>query len=246
MSIALPPTSVGGSGNSAHTPASTGRLSFWRWCVSAKYAVCLVGELVANMGRSPVSNVASAVGSRLLEPVRRMADAREPALLRREPQALQDLMEQRRERFGPPQARLFWMGCFTDDVIAKILGAPRAALIARDISELNAACSIWLAPLSKCPLGTVAEHIGARFLPNAALGTISAAKRVRALHSCRGMIDGDLSCDDFESAQGLIGHVAEVLALDRSFMSGLGRQRRFAFEHHLSTCLLYTSDAADE
>ena len=206
--------------------------------VGDEYAVCLVGELVANMGRSPVSNIASAVGSRLFEPIRRMADEREGWLLEREPQALRDAVEARREKYGDAQARLFWGGCFTDDSITRAVGALRMALIARDISELNEAVNIWLADLSKCPLGTAVVHIGCLFLPNASIGTITAAKRVRALHSCRGMVEGTLNCEDFESAQGLLGHVVEVLALDATLLNGLGRQRRFAFDHHLSTVVL--------
>ena len=117
------------------------------------------------------------------------------------------------QRYGDAQARLYWGGCFTDDTITVVLGALRAALIARDISELNDSVGVWLAALHKCPLGTVAAHIGGLFLPNAAIGTISLAKRVRALHSCRSMIEGSLSCDAFESAQGLLGHVVDILAL---------------------------------
>ena len=124
------------------------------------------------------------------------------------------------------------------------MGALRSALIARDIRELNKAANIWLAELAKCPLGTLVAHIGGLFLPNASMGTISRAKRARALHACRGMIEGSLDCEAFESAQGLLGHVVEMLALDMSLLGGLGRQRRFAFEHHLKAVAL-TSDTSE-
>ena len=72
--------------------------------IGEEYAVCLVGELVANMGRSPVSNVASSVGSKLMEPIRWRADAREPKLLAREGRPLRDAMKERQERLGRHQA----------------------------------------------------------------------------------------------------------------------------------------------
>ena len=74
--------------------------------VGGEYAVCLVGELVANMGRSPVSNVASSVGSRLFSPVRARADAREPELALDDPPKLREIVEERRRRLGDEHARL--------------------------------------------------------------------------------------------------------------------------------------------
>ena len=74
------------------------------------YAFCLVAELVANMGRSHVSNVASAVGSRLYTPIRRAADEREALLAPHDPPALQRLVAQRRAQLGTEQARDFWCG----------------------------------------------------------------------------------------------------------------------------------------
>ena len=192
------------------------------------YAVCLVGELVANMGRSPVSNVASSVGSKLFEPIRIRADAREPTLLRREPEALREALEQRSERMGPEQARLYWSGCYTDDSFTMAVGADRAAYIAADIEDINTECKVLMASLSKCPVGTLGDHIGARVIPGAGIGTITPAKRSRALVDCGGMMNGTLSCSEFEEAKGLVGHVVIILALDHSLLNGLGRQLQFA------------------
>ena len=196
------------------------------------YAVCLVGELVANMGRSPVSNIASAVGSRLFEPIRKRADAREPRLLARENAALRDAVEKRRDRLGEHQARLYWSGCYTDDAFVLAVGEERAVLIEVDIEAINAEINILLADLAKRPVGTHGVHIGVRFLPMASLGTVTPNKRARALSACRGMIEGTHSCDEFEEAQGLLGHVVGALALDRSLMNGLGRQLAFAFNNY--------------
>ena len=78
------------------------------------------------MGRSPVSNVASAVGSKLFGPMRTLADAREPSLLAKEAPELQAAVEQRRERLGEQQARLYWSGCYTDDAFQLVVGARSA------------------------------------------------------------------------------------------------------------------------
>ena len=203
-----------------------------------EYAVCLVGELVANMGRSPVSNIASSVGSRLFEPIRRRADAREPVLLKREPLVLQSIMEERSAKLGLSQARLFWSGCFTDDTLTLVLGALRAALIAYDIADINREINVFLADPSKCPMGTHASHIGAIILPNAGIATISREKRARSLHHLRLMREGTLSCTEFQEAAGLVGHVIQILLLDQSLMSGLGRQLQFAVDNNLEKVVL--------
>ena len=173
---------------------------------------------MANMGRSPVSNVASSVGSRLFEPIRRRADAREPRLLAKENKALRDVVERRRESLGEEQARLFWSGCYTDDAFTIAMGEERSSLIATDIDDVNEEIRVMLADLEKHPMGTYGDHIGLRLLVNAALGTITPNKRVRALNACRGMCDGTLSCADFEEAQGLLGHVVAILALPLSLI----------------------------
>ena len=196
------------------------------------FAVCLVGELVANMGRSPVSNIASSVGSRLFEPIRRRADAREPRLLSKESEALRGVVERRRESLGEEQARLYWSGCYTDDAFTIVMGEERASLIATDIDGVNDEIRVMLADLAKRPMGTYGDHIGLRLLANAALGTITPNKRVRALNACRSMCDGTLSCADFEEAQGLLGHIVAILALPRALMNGLGRQLAFAFANY--------------
>ena len=205
------------------------------------YAFCLVAELVANMGRSHVSNVASAVGSRLYEPIRLAADARESSLSAYDPPRLQRLVEQRRAQFGALQARLFWCGCYTDDGLSLVLGAMRAALIARDIQEQNDQCGIWMAALEKCPVGTFADHIGGRFIINANLSTLTPDKRSRTLHGCHAMARAELSPTDFESEHGLLWHVADLLAIERSLLNGLGRMLAFARQQYMPKVVL-TSD----
>lgn len=65
-------------------------------------------------------------------------------------------------------------------------------------------------------------------MPNAGIYTITPSKRSRPLASCTGMIEGTLSYSEFEEAQGLVGHVTIILALDRSLLNGLGRQLCYA------------------
>ena len=202
--------------------------------VGGEYAVCLVGELVANMGRSPVSNVASAVGSRLFTPVRARADAREPELALEDPPELRRICKERRERLGPEHARLYWSGCFTDDSASPCLGRKRAALLARDIIECNEEVGVLMADLPKNPVGTWGDHIGARLVANAGFGTLTPSKRARALRACREARGGVLTPKQFERAAGLLGHVVEILALDRPLMNGLGKQHRFAVQHRHS------------
>ena len=200
--------------------------------VGGEYAVCLVGELVANMGRSPVSNVASAVGSRLFTPVRARADAREPELALEDPPELRRICEERERRLGKEHSRLYWSGCFTDDSATPCLGRKRAALIARDVIECNEEVGVLMADLPKNPVGTWGDHIGARLLANAGIGTLTPTKRTRALRACREISAGVLSPKQFESATGLLGHVIDILALERPLMNGLGSQHRFAVAHH--------------
>ena len=135
-------------------------------------------------------------------------------------------------RLGEQQARLYWSGCYTDDAFQLVVGEERASLIARDIDAVNEEINIMLADISKRPMGTYGDHIGLRLLVNAALGTITPNKRARALLACHGMAAGTLSCKGFEEGQGLLGHVVDVLALDRSLMNGLGRQLSFAFANY--------------
>ena len=202
------------------------------------YAFCLVGELVANMGRSHVSNVASAVGSRLYEPIRKAADAREQRLAALDPPELQRLVDQRRAQLGHDQARLFWCGCYTDDGLSLAVGALRAAYIARDIMEQNKKVGIWMASFDKCPVGTVADHIGGRFIFNAGLSTLTPDKRLRTLHGCRSMVRAELTCAQFESEHGLFWHVADLLAIERPLLNGLGRMLAFARQRHMSHVIL--------
>ena len=202
--------------------------------VGGDYAVCLVGELVANMGRSPVSNVASAVGSRLFTPVRARADAREPELALEDPPELRRICEERAKRLGAEHARLYWSGCYTDDSVSPSVGRKRSALLARDIIECNAEVGVLMADLPKNPIGTWGDHIGARLIANAGFGTLTPSKRARSLRGCREIRAGVLSPKKFESATGLLGHVIEILALERSLMNGLGSQHRFATLHHHS------------
>ena len=201
--------------------------------VGGEYAVCLVGELVANMGRSPVSNIASSVGSRLMSPVRARADAREPELSKEDPPKLNEIVEERRRRLGDEHARLYWSGCFTDDTFTPSLGRKRSALIGRDIIECNEEAGVLMADLAKNPVATWGPHIGARYIANAGFGTLTPSKRARALKACHDMGAGALSPKDFERAAGLTGHVIEILALERSLMNGLGHQHRFALEKKL-------------
>ena len=178
------------------------------------------------MGRSPTSNIASSVGSRLFEPVRRRADAREPTLLADEPPCLQTLVRERRKRLGNDQARLcsYWSGCYTDDTITVALGHRRAALIARDVVELNAECNVWIAEPHKCPLGTCVDHIGVRLVVNGGFGTLSPSKRVRALAACRGAASAQLTPTDFEAGISLLGFVVDAVFIDRALLNGMGRQ----------------------
>ena len=193
------------------------------------------------MGRSHVSNVASAVGSRLYTPIRRAADEREALIAARDPPALQRLVAQRRAQLGAEQARCFWCGCYTDDGLTLAIGALRAAHIARDIHEQNEECGIWMASLDKCPAGTFADHIGGRFILNANLSTLTPDKRIRTLNGCRGMLRGELSCTAFECEHGLLWHVADLLAIHRSLLNGLGRMLAFARLQHMPHVVL-TSD----
>ena len=203
--------------------------------VGGDYAVCVVGELVANMGRSPVSNVASAVGSRLFTPVRARADAREPALALEDPLELREIVAERRRRLGPEHARLYWSGCFTDDSASPCIGRKRSALLARDVIECNDEAGVLMADLPKNPVGTWGDHIGARLMANAGFGTLTPRKRTRALKACHDISASLLSPKDFESSAGLLGHVVQILALDKSLLNGLGHQHRFAVAYHHAT-----------
>lgn len=217
---------------------------YWCSCMFAvarvgdHHAFCLVGELVANMGRAPVSNAASGVGSHQFNWVRARAFDREDELLAREHPDLRSLVDRRRGSLGSAQSALFWLGCYTDDGLGAAVGEKRAALIARDVHEHNARCNVWLADLPKCPLGTIVDHIGGRYLANAGFGTVAPPKRARALAGLRSAITNSASCDEFESSAGLLGHLVDLLALDRTLLHGTYRHLSYAREHRLPTVRL--------
>jgi hypothetical protein len=174
---------------------------------------CLVFELVNNMGRSPASNICSHFSICHVQSwERRMDDLAEP-VVDAMCNEVKELVEARRTRLGARQARLWWGGAYTDDVILLLKGAALAAIAAREWDATCVNCKIPMAGFAKRGAGTVPVHIGGRFVLNGHFGTLPPAKKVRCLAGIREALERRALRDAYESNCGLLGHVSSTSSL---------------------------------
>lgn len=206
--------------NPCEFPAST---QYALAYVDGRLAHCLVIQLVADMGRSPISNVCSHVSLKHVASWAAQMDVVLPQILPRLPAKAQSLLQARADRLGAYHGRPFWGSSFTDDVILLNCGID-VATVATDLWDKTCyKANIRMTDFEKCVAGTAPLHIGARFVLNGHFGTVPPTKRARCLQGIRAALERRAECDAFESNCGLIGHIAQVLHIDRSLLHGIKR-----------------------
>ena len=191
--------------------------------LDGQWAYCLVIQLVADMGRSPISNVCSHVSLKHVASWAAQMDAVLPKVVPQLPQETQRVLAARAERLGDYHGRPFWGSSFTDDVILLGCGI-QVTTISTDIWDKTCyKANIRMTAFEKRIVGTAPLHIGARFVLNGHFGTVPPVKRARCLQGIRAALERRAERDDFESNCGLIGHIAQVLHIDRSLLHGIKR-----------------------
>jgi hypothetical protein len=190
---------------------------------SGQYAYCLVFQLVCDMGRSPISNICSHVSLKHVSSWATQMDALMPAIEATYSAETREVLDRRREQMGAVQGRSFWGSCFTDDVILVNIGE-EATIVATTVWDRTCyLCNIRMTDFVKRSVTTAPLHIGARFVINAHFGCVPTPKRVRCLEGIRAAVEGRALRDAFESNCGLIGHIAQTLALERPLLHGIKR-----------------------
>ena len=143
--------------------------------------------------------------------------------LEHQPQALKDQLADRAHRLGPQHAVPYWIDNYTDDVTCYSVSPELSANLAAEWDHLTASTRTKMCKIHKKQAGTVIDNIGARLLLTGGFGTLTQAKRQRAMNMCKLAIAGHLSRELYEANNGFIVHANDILDLKPGSMHGMWR-----------------------
>ena len=118
------------------------------------------------------------------------------------------------------QHRLYFDGCFTDDLAAAIVGVERTTRYLMAWHEVTTRFNIMMAPPRKRQLGCRLLWVGALLL-TIGLVTVSLQKRIRAIYKLKLLLAGKLSMSQLQKLNGLLQHFVSVFALKNNWTSGM-------------------------
>lgn len=185
--------------------------------------LCICYWKVMNMGTRPSSKIACRFSERWLQRWRTNMDIQAAKWVRTRSPKLQSILEERRHVLGPSQARPFWAGVYTDDFQFYFISVDLAVIGVLLWNEQNSSGKITMCKPHKKQLGTVVDAIGARNVLNGGFGCTIPSKRARAIVNCSLALQGKLSRDEFESNNGLLVHLQDILDLPIHALHGISR-----------------------
>ena len=178
-------------------------------------------EYMMPFGIQCASNIAQGWTHLLVHLVRHTMDAMEAAAVEKNPAVVAWVVERESHFKGlVQQRRLYFDGCFTDDLAAAIVGVERTTRYLMAWHEVTTRFNIMMAPPRKRQLGCRLLWVGALLL-TIGLVTVSLQKRIRAIYKLKLLLAGKLSMSQLQKLNGLLQHFVSVFALKHNWTSGM-------------------------
>ena len=181
---------------------------------------CMIAALVMNMGTRPASKIACRFSEGAQATWREQMRAWvAEKWLPEQPQAVQAVIELRRQRLGPTQADPFYATLYTDD-FTKLFATPTLGAVGAHLWRcLTDGMGIWMS--SKVGAGTVIDSHGTRLVLNGGFGCLSPDKRARGRKMCTRALTDGITRDELEAHNSFIVHVEDIINLKPGSRAGI-------------------------